>query len=221
MNARFTILLTLALTLSGGCVSLADHVATARLLDDAVVTRAMWPADAAWVAIADGEASPAASMEEAHQIAPLAPHRYVFQPAEAGDTRPRMAYLPASALIAGREFATKLGLTLRRDARGSAILTRGEKRVAAEAGGSLLLRISAPDGSAATTAAVLLDPDFRGPLLISPPVAETLGLRRFEVPGRAHVDVALGRPFSARRARVLITIEELGVSGLVEALCPH
>jgi hypothetical protein len=220
MRSPLPLLIALIVCLTA-CSSLDEHLSAARALDDSALATPSWPEDSIWVVIANGETAGALTEEKAHEIQPRAAHRYVFRPGDTGDTRPRMAYLPTAALIAGRQFAESLGLTLRRDADGRAILTRDARRLTSEAGGTVIVRVSAPDGSVESAAAVLLDPDFYGPLLLSPSIAEQLGLRRFEVPGVAHVDVALGRPFVARRARLIVRIEELDVAGPVRAIFPY
>jgi hypothetical protein len=63
-----------------------------------------------------------------------------------------------------------------------------------------------------------VDPDFDGGLLVPREVAAEFGLERFEVPGLADVQVAMGRPFRAHRATVLARIAELAASGPAEAL---
>jgi len=221
MRSRLPILIALVASLLAGCTSLDEHIGSARAADQAALEAGAGSQNSIWVVVAHGEVWGAETEEEALLIHATAPHRFVFQRGNAGDTRPRMAYLPTAALIAGQEFAAALGLKLRRNASGRAILTRDTRRIAAEPGGTIIVHVEAPDGGDATAAAILLDPGFQGPLLVSPSVAERMGLRRFEIPGTARVDVALGRPFSARRARLRVTIERLGVNAAVETLFPE
>lgn len=218
---RTILSLALAAVLTPGCSSLEEHVARAREANDALVESGAWPEGSTWVVVAEGEAAGAQDDEKAYEVHADAVQRYVFRPGEAGDVRPRMAYLPTAPIVAGRGFAESLGLTLRRDASGATVLGRDVRRVRAAPGEKILVRIATPDGRFESPAAVLLDPDFHGPLLVSRAIAEELGLRRFEIPGEARMDVALGRPFRARRARVRIVVDELGVSETVEVLSPR
>ena len=203
------------------CTSLADVVAAARRADDAALAAAPWPDDAAWIVVAQGVVRGAPDLASALATEPSAPHRHVFRPGEQGDLRMTMPFHPGRGVVAGRAAAAALGVTFRRNARGETLVLRGSRRVVAAEDATISMRL-APLGATTTyTVPVVVDPDFDGPLLVAPAVADTLDLRRFEIPGTADVHVALGRPFLGARARLRAAIPELGVDGDVEAVVPR
>ncbi len=219
--AALPTIVALAAVLAAACASLADGVAEARRADDAALAATPWPDDAAWIVAAAGTVTGAADLEAALAAYPEALHRYVFRPGEGGDRRLTMAYHPGRGVVAGRAAAAALGVRFRRDARGTTVVIRDVRRVTAGDDATVTMRVTAPGGGKAYSVPVVIDPDFDGALLVAPAVAETLGLRRFEIPGAVDVQVALGRPFFATRARLRAAIPELGVEALVEAAVPR
>lgn len=211
----------LAVLAAAACVSIDDMLASARRTNEAALGGETWPEDAEWLVVAGGTVAGAPDLEAALSVRPEALHRFVFRPGEQGDRRLTMAYHPGRGVVAGRAAAAALGVTFRRDARGGTVVVRDVRRVEADEDATITLRVAAIDGGAVFAVPVVIDPSFDGPLLVSPSVAETLHLRRFEIPGTVDVTVALGRPFFGSRARLHASIPELGVAADIEAVVPR
>lgn len=152
---------------------------------------------------------------------PDAPHRFVYRPEDRGERLYRMAILPSGGRVAGRGLFTELGLDVAAPPGGTGIVLLREGRpfrLAAAESGTLRIEVASLDRRTSEVVTVAVDPDFDGGLLLDAATGARLRLERQEVPGAAEVQVALGRPFAARRARVLVRIPEADVRGVVEAL---
>jgi hypothetical protein len=156
-------------------------------------------------------------------------HRFVFRKDDPGARLHRLAYMPDGGLVAGRQFLSDLGFRVvssGSSGRGRPLVLehRGARRTIDLAERPRLRIEVGPLAGATDTAAapldVPLDPDFDGPLLLPDAATPDLALDLAEIPGRAEVQVALGRPFAARRAWVAVTCPDLGVGGVVEVLVP-
>ena len=205
-----------------------DPVGDARRLDeDAVAARdADDPHDAGkWIVVQHGEAVAVASLPDdavraAELTSPDALHRFVYRPADRGQRLYRMAYVPDGGVAAGRRFLADLGL----ETTGPAGRATGLRRRGGAAGIDLTqtprfaIEVASLDGSAHVTLAAAYDPDFDGGLLVPRAAASALHLERFEIPGGADVQVALGRPFSAARATAIVTVVALQTSGPAEVV---
>ena len=213
--------LALAAILLSGCASVGDRLAAARRADVAALGADEWPSDAAWIVAAAGTLTGAPDLKAALGVLPDALHRYVFRPGEAGDRSLTLAYHPGRSAIAGRAAAKALGVTFRRDVRGTTLVIRDVRRIEAGQDATITLRVAAIEGGPTYDIPVVIDPSFDGALLVAPSVAETLQLQRFEIPGSVDVHVALGRPFLGSRARLHATIPELGVEADIEAVVPR
>jgi hypothetical protein len=203
-----------------------DPAGEARRRDqDAVAARdADDPLDSGrWIVVQDGAVAAVASLPDdavraADAESPGALHRFVYRPSDAGQHLYRMAYVPDGGVAAGRRFLADLGL----QTTGSAGRVTGLHR----AGGGpaidlgrvprFAIEVESLDGTARVTLTAAYDPDFDGGLLVPRETAAALRLERFEIPGGADVQVALGRPFSAARATAIVTVPELQASGPAE-----
>ncbi len=150
------------------------------------------------------------------------PHRFVFRTSDRGPRLYRTTYLAAGGVAAGRKLFQDLGFQVAGGAGRALVLDAGARRRTLDAAREPILEIevSALDGSGKQTLRVPVDPDFDGGLLVSRDLAPGLATERAEIPGDAEVQVALGRPFDARRAFVWVRVPSLGVAGPVEALVP-
>lgn len=129
-----------------------------------------------------------------------------------------MAFLPDGGLVAGQAFVAALRATASWSPGQQLVLERlGRRREMGEAP-RLAIEVETLDREHRETLDVVFDPDFDGSLVLPAAVAQRLRLHLFEVPGRADVQVALGRPFEARRAMVLVRISAIDAAGPVEAL---
>jgi hypothetical protein len=178
-----------------------------------------------WIVVQNGDIAGAASLPDdavraAQKTAAAPAHRFVFRPADRGARLYRLAYVAQGGIVAGRKFLADLGLewagppgkpgTVRRKGSLGGIDLAKSPRVEIE--------VASLDGSARVTLSAACDPDFDGGLLLPRATAARLSLERFEIPGLAEVQVALGRPFQAHRACVNARIAALGVSGPAEAV---
>ena len=153
-------------------------------------------------------------------------HRFVFRKDDAGDRLHRLAFLPGGGLVAGRKALADLGLRV--VGSGSAgsgrpiVLERHGSRRTLDLAKTPRLRfdIAPLGGTTAVSLDVTVDPDFDGPLLLPADAVKDLDLALAEIPGRAEVQVALGRPFEGRRAWVTVKCEALDASGAVETIVP-
>lgn len=150
------------------------------------------------------------------------PHRFVFRTSDRGPRLYRTTYLATGGIAAGRKLFQDLGFQVTGGAGRALVLDAGARRRTLDAAREPLLEIevAALDGSGKQTLRVPVDPDFDGGLLVSRELAPGLATERAEIPGDAEVQVALGRPFDARRAFVWVRVPSLGVAGPVEALVP-
>jgi hypothetical protein len=182
-----------------------------------------------WIVIQDGVlaafgASPAEAIRAAPQGARAA-HRFVFRADDRGDRFHRLAFLPQSGVVAGRRLFDDLGFRIVSVGTGPerrvVVERRGERRTLDLATSPALgLTLTPIDGGATVAVDVPFDPDFDGPLVVPAETARPLATERAEIPGRADVHVALGRPFSGRRAWVSARCDALDASGLVEVVVP-
>jgi hypothetical protein len=146
-------------------------------------------------------------------------HRFVFRPVDRGERLWRMAYVAQGGVVAGRRFLDDLGL--------EAVGPPGRPPLLRRRGGAggldlaktpLRLELSTLEGAAAETVDAAYDPDFDGTLLLPRDVATRLSLELYEIPGAADVQVALGRPFRARRATVLAKVAGFLAAGPIEVV---
>lgn len=197
--------------------------------DEALAARAAEIAGAAdakrWVVVQRGEIAAGASFPDdavraAKSKAADVAHRYVFRPADRGDRLFRMAYVAQGGVVVGRVFLENLGLEavgvagrpplLRRKGAGGGIDLAKTPR--------LPLDLTTLDDATRISVDAAYDPDFDGGLLVPRELAASLALPLYEIPGAAEVQVALGRPFRARRATVLAKVPGLGPRGPVEVV---
>ena len=214
-------LLALSGALLAGCSSLGDALPAARRANQAAVAGGDWPDDATWIVAARGTVAGAPDLPSALAVDPHALHRYVFRPGEQGDVRLVLAFHPGRGVIAGRRAAEALGVTFRRSAHGGTEVVRDVRRLTAAEDATITLHVAPVGGGKAFTVPAVVDPDFDGGLLVAPAVAAALDLGRFEIPGTADVQVALGRPFLGVRTRLHAAIPELGVEADLEAVVPR
>ncbi len=155
---------------------------------------------------------------ERRRQAPL--HRFVFRRGDRGERLYRMAFLPEGGIVAGTRFLRDLGLAATWQPGKPLVLERRGRRREAEVGGapSLDVALETLDRETRIEVPVVLDLDFDGGLLLDLATAERLRLSLFELPGVAEVNVALGRPFTARRGHVLAHVQETGATAPVEVL---
>jgi len=204
----------------------ADPVGDARRVDqDAVAARdADDPLDAGrWIVVQHGGVAAVASLPDdavraADAESPDALHRFVYRPSDAGRHLYRMAYVPDGGVAAGRRFLADLGLATTGPAARPTGLHRADGGAAIDLGRvpRFEIEIESLDGAARVTLTAAYDPDFDGGLLVPRQTAAALRLERFEIPGGADVQVALGRPFNAARATAVVTVPELQTSGPAE-----
>ena len=178
-----------------------------------------------FVVVQRGQVVAAASLADdavraAERRAPPWEHRFVFRPGDEGPRLHRLAFLPEGGVVAGRGFFEDLGVAVSWRAGQPLVLDRlGRRReVDLLATPRLEIVLRTLDRERSVTLEAAVDPDFDGPLLLPPELARTLELHRFEIPGHAEVQVALGRPFAARRAHVLAELPLLGQRGPVEVV---
>lgn len=155
-----------------------------------------------------------------------APHRFVFRPRDRGDRLYRLAFLPEGGIVAGRQFLEALGFRVTSVGTGgpgrTLVLDHHGSRRTMDLAERPRVRIDLTPlgGGPVTSVDVPLDPDFDGPVLLSDALARGLDLDRAEIPGAAEVQVALGRPFNARRAFASAKCPDLSASAAVEILTP-
>jgi len=172
-----------------------------------------------YVVVQDGEVAATATLaddaaREAAKKDAGPPHRFVFRPSDRGATPAyRMAYLAEGGVVVGKKFLQTLGIESGR------LLDAAEMRpvhLKLLVTPHVKIDVETLDGSARRTIDAVYDPDFDGSLLVPVAVASALSLQRFEIPGEADVQVALGRPFRARRALVIAKVAGIAASGAVE-----
>jgi len=148
------------------------------------------------------------------------PHRFVFRAEDRGDRLYRMAFLPEGGRVAGKRVFEAMGLRVQLLPGSGVLLGRPGRPWAfgAAPDGRLAIEVQSLDRGTTETIDIAVDPEFDGGLLLDRETAERLGLGRQEIPGRAEVQVALGRPFDARRSLVLVSVPQASASGVVEAL---
>lgn len=147
-------------------------------------------------------------------------HRYVFRPADRATPLYRMAYLAEGGVVVGRRFLADVGLEVKGAAGAAPVVRHAKSRSIVDLRPTqrLAVEVATLDGAVRRTIEATYDPDFDGGLLVPVEVAGELALERFELPGDAEVQVALGRPFRARRATALATVASLSASGAVEVV---
>jgi hypothetical protein len=218
----------LAIVLAACASTAAPRVVDeARRRDDAAVAAHADELDDAksakrYVVVQDGDvAATAPLVDEALRAAaaksPTTPHRFVFRPADRGTPLYRMAYLAEGGVVVGRGFLAAIGYE-----------PTGKPSVVRAKGGRAGFDLGTPprlafdvetlDGAARRAIEAVYDPDFDGGLLVPVDVAAELSLERFELPGDAEVQVALGRPFRAHRATALAKVASLSASGTIEVV---
>lgn len=182
-----------------------------------------------WMVVQGGDvAAVAPSADDAVRGAALrAPHvrhRFVYRAEDPGDRLHRMAYMPEGGMVAGRRLLADLGLRVvgagaPGGGRTVVLERRGTRRtIDLAARPRLRLDLQPLAGGPTTTIDVPFDPDFDGPLLLPEDLTHGLDLVRAEIPGTCQVQVALGRPFTARRAWCAARCADLDATGPVEVL---
>jgi len=148
-------------------------------------------------------------------------HRFVFRRADRGPKLYRMAYVAEGGVVAGRRFLSDLGLEVSVTPGKPPMLRKKGAAQWTDLAGSprFDVAVATLDGAVRETFSAAFDPDFDGGLLLPADAAVRLALERYEIPGDAEVQVALGRPFAARRATVLVRVDLLHAAGPVEAVC--
>lgn len=178
----------------------------------------------AWIVVTGGQVAGRAEDHDAAAAAHPAVdgHRFVFRARDLTPPVVSLAYLPADGGVAGQGLATALGVDVTEGATGDVTLRHGlaTARLRLDQGRALELELSAPGSTEPTRLRVAFDPSFDGALLLPAAAARGLGLAAHELPGRATVRVALGRPFEALRALAQVRIPALEAEGRVEALSP-
>jgi hypothetical protein len=175
-----------------------------------------------YVVVQDGDVAASASLADdavraAAEKSPSTPHRFVFRPTDRGTPLYRMAYLAEGGVVVGRRFLADVGYEPA--GRPTAVRAHGSRSVV-DLGKTprLAVEIATLDGAVRRIVDAVYDPDFDGGLLVPVAVAAELSLERFEIPGDAEIQVALGRPFRARRASALAKVPALAASGMVEVV---
>lgn len=168
------------------------------------------------VAAAATAADDAVRAAERRKAAPL--HRFVFRPGDEGERAYRMAFMPTGGVVVGRRFFETFGARASwRPGKPLVVERLGTRRELDLAETPRLdLRVETLDREGDTRLSAVVDLDFDGALLVPPEIARELGLERFEIPGDVDVQVALGRPFRARRALVLAHVPLLRFAAPVE-----
>jgi hypothetical protein len=229
-------LLALVLTAAGACSGRAAFLDAARRRDSRAVVEELQPTGdpepgAAergtgddWIVVTGGRVAGRAPDHEAAVRTHVAvdDHRYVFRMRDLTPQDVELAFLPAGGGVAGAELAAALGVDVEEGSIGDVTLRRGMSsvRLRVDDGRPLELEVSAPGAAARTRLLLTFDPSFDGTLLLPVPVAERLGLSKHELPGRARVRVALGRPFEAVRSLAVVRIPALDAENTVEVLTP-
>ena len=147
-------------------------------------------------------------------------HRFVFRPEDAGERLYRMTFLPEGGRVAGKAVFDALGLRVQLLTGSGVMIGRPGRPWAfgASPEGRLAIEVRSLDREHAETIEVAVDPEFDGGLLLDAETAARFGLDRDEIPGVAEVQVALSRPFAARRSLVLVSVPQVSASGVAEAL---
>lgn len=178
-----------------------------------------------WVVVQRGEVVGAAALPDdavraAESSAKDVVHRFVFRPEDRGTRPMRLAYLAEGGIVAGRRFLADMGAeAVGPPGRPAQLKRKGAMRgVDLSHTPRLEIELTSLDGAAHATVSAAFDPDFDGGLLLTREVAASLALERFEIPGGADVQVALGRPFRAHRATLIAKCGALQVSGFAEAV---
>ncbi len=178
-----------------------------------------------WVVVQEGGIVGAAALPDdavraAESTARDVPHRFVFRPEDRGTRPMRLAYVAEGGIVVGRKFLAELSVESVGPPGRPPLLKRkgGTRGVDLSRSQRLEIELTALDGSAHEKVSAAFDPDFDGGLLLTREAAAALSLERFEIPGGADVQVALGRPFRAHRATLSAKCPALQVSGLVEAV---
>lgn len=168
------------------------------------------------LAAAATAADDAVRAAERREAAPL--HRYVFRPGDEGKRAYRMTFLPTGGVVVGRRFFEAFRARASwRPGKPLVVERLGTRReLDLEQTPRLGLIVETLDREQEIVISAVMDLDFDGALLIEPATAEALGLERFEIPGDADVQVALGRPFRARRALALVHVPLLQLDAVVE-----
>jgi len=228
---RAATVLVLALAACGTTAAPRLHgVADARTGDEAAVAAREAEFDAPefeskYVVVQDGDVAATATLADdavrlAAEKSPTPAHRFVFRPAERGTPNYRMAFLAEGGVVVGRRFLEALGLeAVGAPGRASVVRAKGARTgFDLPPTARLAVEVTTLDGATRRTIQAVYDPDFDGPLLVPVAVAAEFALERYEVPGRADIQVAIGRPFRAHRATVLADVPALSASGTVEVV---
>ncbi len=211
---RTPLLVPMHLTLLAACASTPTEDLDARARNDHALRNGV--PSALVVIVENGKLYEAEDLDAAYATIIEDRHRYVFSPGEEGDRGFTLAYLPAGGIVAGDAFAESLGLDVREDASGRITLARGDMTVATNADRTIAVTLSAPSGARSELVRVSIDPRARGSLLMPSGVALRLLAPLTSIPGTTHVEVALGRPFAAHRARLRVELPELDAEAYVE-----
>ena len=216
------------LVVAAGCASAAPGSVAALRAADAEFVKKAAPALSAkhgtkYIVVANGGVAAVASLpDDAVRAAADSPHRFIFRAADGGPRMYRTTYLPVGGAAVGRKVFENLGYHVTGGGgRPLVLVSGGTRRVIDPATAPRLsIAVSTLDGTVSRTLEFPVDPDFDGGLLLTTLLGDEFQTAQSEVPGDAEVQVALGRPFEARRALLLVRIASLGVSGVVEALVP-
>jgi hypothetical protein len=169
--------------------------------------------------LAAAASAPDDAVRAAERKAPAPLHRFVFRPGDEGERQYSMAFMPTGGVVAGRRLFEGLGARASwRPGKPLVVERLGTRReLDLERVPRLEIEVETLDRERTRTLLAVVDLDFDGVLLVPQEAAAEMGLERFEIPGSADVQVALGRPFFARRALVLVRVPVLHLGAPMEA----
>jgi len=211
---RTTLLVPVHLTLLAACATAPSEDLAARARNDHAIRDGV--PSASVVIVENGRLFEAEDLDAAYATVIEDRHRYVFEPGEEGDRDFTLAYLPSGGVVAGDAFTGSLGIEVREDAGGRVTLVRDGRTLAANSDRTVAVTLSQPGGARSEMVLASVDPRARGALLVPRSVALRLAAPLSSIPGTTHVEVALGRPFAAHRARMLASLPGLDILDYVE-----
>lgn len=210
------LLLVIAPLLLTACAGAAEQRDAARRQNLAAASRLV--VESPVTVVSGGEVvAEAESVEEAlSSLEDSGAHRLWVVPAHSAGRLLPLVYLPAGGAVAGRELLESLGIRRTERTGRPTRLRLGGKSIELDVERPHLdLELRPLEGGEPRHIRVPLQHDFPAALLLPTETFDELDADRSELSGIDEVQVALGRPFRARRALLRVRLPALGAEGIV------